>query len=53
MKDQKETLKMAIIAGASSAMEYKQKKPMATENEVIKHVTRNIREILEKVNTEY
>lgn len=49
-KDEKESLKVAVIAGAASAMEYKQKKPSASESEVIKHVTKHIKEILEKVN---
>jgi len=52
MKDKKETLKMAIIAGAASALKYKEKKPMASESEIMRYITKNIREILEKVNSE-
>ncbi|MEK6926370.1 MAG: hypothetical protein AABW50_03775 [Nanoarchaeota archaeon] len=47
-----ERLKMAIIAGASKALKYKEAKPSATESEIINHITRNMREILGKVDDE-
>ena len=49
---EKSKLKIAIIAGASSAMSYKEKNPSASESEVINHVTKNIKEILEKIEKE-
>ena len=43
-------LKMAIIVGASKAIEYKERHPNATESEVIRHINENIREILGKID---
>ena len=53
MKNEEEVLKMAIIAGAASAIKYKEKKPMASEGEIMRHISKNIREILEKINSEF
>jgi len=41
---------MAIIAGASSAIRFKEKRQRATEQEVIQHVTKNVDKILEKID---
>lgn len=35
---QKESLKMAIIAGASKALKYRDRNPHASEQEIIQHV---------------
>lgn len=43
-------LKMAIISGAAHAMRFKEKNPRASEEEVIKHVSDNTNEILEKID---
>jgi len=50
--EEKKRIKMAVIAGASSALSYKGKKPSATESEIINHITRNINEIIEKIDLE-
>ena len=43
----KQTLKMAIIAGASYALKYMEEHPKATESEAMGHVTRNINKIID------
>jgi len=50
--EEEKRLKMAIISGASHAIRYKSKKPRATEEEVIKHVTSKVDEILNKIDKE-
>jgi acetone carboxylase gamma subunit len=50
MKDEDKRLKMAIIAGASHAIKFKEKNWRATEDEVVRHVSENVREILEKID---
>lgn len=50
MKDEQKRLKMAIIAGASHALKFKEKNWRATEDEVIRHVSENVGEILEKID---
>jgi hypothetical protein len=42
-------LKVAIIAGASKAIAFKEKNPSATEQEILKHVASRTTEILEKI----
>lgn len=43
----KQTLKMAIIAGASYALKYMEEHPKATESEAMGHVTKNINRIID------
>ena len=50
--DEKKKLKMAIIAGASEAMKYKDAHPSATAEEVIRDVSAHSSEIVSKINTE-
>ncbi len=50
--DEKKKLKMAIIAGASEAMKYKNEHPSATTEEVIRHVSSQSSEVVSKINTE-
>ncbi len=50
--DEKKMMKMAIIAGASEAMNYKNKNPSASTEEVIRHVSAQSSEIVSKINTE-
>ena len=46
MATEKEKLKMAIIAGASSAAKYKENNSRATESEVVKHLSQQGQEYL-------
>jgi hypothetical protein len=48
-KGEKKT-RMAIIAGAASALRYKDKHPKAPEQEIIQHVTNNADDILNKID---
>ena len=43
---------MAIISGASHAMEYKKRNPHASDEEIIQHVNRESNAIVEKIDTE-
>ncbi len=45
-------LKMAIISGASHALEYKEKNPRASTEEIIQHITENAEEIVENIDEE-
>jgi len=45
-------LKMAIISGAAHALTFKEENPRASEEEVIRHVTKEVRNILEKIDKE-
>lgn len=49
---EKETLKMAIIAGAAKAIKYKEQNPKASESEVIGHITKNINKIIDNLDKE-
>ena len=49
MKKSDSFMKMAIIAGASRALKFKDKNIRATNEEVIRHVAENVDEILEKI----
>lgn len=42
-------LKLAVISGASHALQYKKSNPRASDEEALRHVTRNMREILSKI----
>jgi hypothetical protein len=44
--DKNERLKMAIIAGAAAALEYKERNPRATESEVMGFVTKRTVKII-------
>lgn len=43
---QKDKVKMAVIAGASYALRYKERKPSASESEVMSYVTKNMEKIV-------
>lgn len=43
-------MKFAVIAGADAAMKYKESHKFADSQEVIKFVTQNVEEILEKID---
>ena len=40
---------MAVVAGASYAMKYKEKKPHASESEIMTYVTDNIDKIIDDI----
>jgi hypothetical protein len=50
MNKERSKLKMAVVAGASKALKYKEVHPSASESEVINHITTNIREILDNID---
>ena len=50
MNDEEKRLRMAIIAGASHALKFKEKNWRATEDEVVRHVSENVKEILGKID---
>ncbi len=49
-KDDTRQLRMAIIAGASHALKFKDQNPRAQSDEIIQHVTENVREILDNID---
>ena len=50
MNEENKKLKMAIISGAAHALSYKEENPRASEEEIIRHVTREAGKILEKID---
>lgn len=50
MANEKKRLKMAVIAGASHAIKYKERHPGAQADEVINFVSKEVDLILEKVD---
>jgi len=50
MRENEREMKMALIAGASHAIQFKEKNWRATEDEVIKYISENASEILEKID---
>jgi len=50
--DENYKLKMAAIAGASRALKFAHKNPRANEDEVLRHVTENLQEIIKKIDSE-
>ena len=45
-------LKMAVIAGASHAMRYKEQNPQASASEVVRHIAREVNGILNQIDAE-
>ncbi len=43
-------LKMAVIAGASHALKYKEKNFRATEEEVLQHISKNTDKIIKQMD---
>lgn len=43
---------MAIIAGAACAFKYKEEHPKADESETMSHVTKNMNDIIDKLDKE-
>jgi len=52
MEEEEKVLKMAVIAGASHAIRYKERHPKAQEHEVIENVTKEVDKILAKIDKE-
>ena len=52
MTGEKFKLQRAVISGASHAMKFKERNPRASLHEVIKNVTNNVNEIIEKLEEE-
>lgn len=50
MEEEEKRLKMAIIAGAAHAARYMERYPRADEQDVIKHITENVQDILRKID---
>ena len=48
----KEKLKMAVIAGASYAIKYKEENPKASESDTISYVTKKMAKILRNLDEE-
>ena len=50
MSDKERKTKMAVIAGASEALNYQARHPRATESEILQHVSKRVREIIGKID---
>ena len=50
MDDEDRRITMAIISGAAEAIEFKEKNPLATKDQVVQHVTDNTKQIREKID---
>jgi len=48
--EDKTKLKMAIIAGAAHAISYKERNSKASEQEVLRHISREINGILQELD---
>ena len=47
--DDKSTLRMAVISGASHALKYKRAIKMSTDEEILKKISEEVDEILDKI----
>ena len=45
-------IKMAVIAGASEAMKYKERNIHASDSEVLQHVAKKVRELVRNIELE-
>jgi hypothetical protein len=52
MADENDRVKMAVIAGASHAVHYKELNPNATEAEILQHLASEMDLILNKIDKE-
>jgi hypothetical protein len=50
-KDDKK-MKIAVIAGAAEALDYKNKHPRESDDRAVQHVTKKVREIIRKIESE-
>jgi hypothetical protein len=51
-KDQTQQMKIAVIAGAAEALDYREKHPKEGNDQAIQHVTKKMREIIKKIEKE-
>lgn len=49
---QEKRFKMAVISGAAHALKYKQEHPRSSDEEAIRHVSREMESILQKIEQE-
>lgn len=49
IREIKERMKRAFIAGASCAIDYKERNPRASESETMSHATKDMRRILKEI----
>ncbi|MEK6848080.1 MAG: hypothetical protein AABX65_00420 [Nanoarchaeota archaeon] len=47
---EEKSLKMAVLAGATLAIKYKEKKPSASETEIIRSINNELDKIVEKID---
>ena len=52
MDGEKYNMKMAVISGASHALDYKNRNIRATDEEIIQHVTDQVEKILKKIENQ-
>ena len=50
---EKEKVKMAVVAGAAAALEYKESHPNASESEVMGYVTKKMVKIVRDLEEEF
>ena len=50
MDEIEKRLRMAIIVGATKAIQYKERNPRASEHEIIQHISRTANEILDGID---
>jgi len=51
-RDDTQKMKIAVIAGAAEALNYKEEHPKEGNDAAIQHVTRKMREIIKKIENE-
>lgn len=51
-KDKNSKIKIAFIAGAAKALDYRDSHPKSTINEVIQNITKDIRQIIDEIEKE-
>jgi len=51
-KDDIQKMKIAVIAGAAEALNYKESHPREGDEKAIQHVTRKMRDIIRKIEKE-
>jgi hypothetical protein len=50
MMETKKRIKVAIVAGASHALKFKEKNPNATEDQILQHITKESENILKNID---
>ena len=47
---EKKRIELAVIAGASQALKYKERNPRATDQEILQHVTKEVKNVINKID---